>query len=163
MHFIKNLKTASLILFTSVLISCGGAPDSNFQMVDFESPEMIAAVEDARATLPKFWELKAANDPALSEFWLKVGLATYDDSLEHIWVEKIQVDGKGYSGILANDPVAIPDVKYGDRVKFIEADITDWQYMKNRKLHGHYSSRVMLKNMPEKDARHVKALLSKEP
>lgn len=154
------LKTVCLV---AILILMSACKPATYKEVNMDDPAMIAAIEDARSTLPKFWEIKSAANIAYSNFGLKVGLATHDNSLEHIWVANIDKSGDSISGTLENTPVDIPNKKYGDRVTFTEDQVTDWQYVYKGKLHGHYTTRIMLLSLDGDEKRQVEALLSETP
>ena len=149
------MKKIFLIAVAALIVGCsqqGGTPET-YISVDSETPEMQAAYKEARRTLADF-NSKIANPPKdWSDFSIKVAFPTRDDSLEHIWVADIEVSSDKYVGRVANDPVNVAGMKLGDPVEFKSQDVSDWQYMKNGKLYGHYTTRAMMHNMsPDQQA-----------
>ena len=70
------------------------------EMFGPDDATMNAAIEQARAGLPRFWELFTAGDG--SDFMLKVGFPTPDGGNEHIWVGDVQRAADG--GLSADCP-----------------------------------------------------------
>jgi uncharacterized protein YegJ (DUF2314 family) len=118
--------------------------------------EMNAAIAHARDTLPTFWASYDAPKPTESGHCLKVRFAG-DGYVEHIWMADIEKlpDGN-YSGRFGNEPSdALGDIF--DQAEFDEADITDWMFMRNDKIVGGETIRVVLKQMPKEDADKLRA------
>jgi len=114
-------------------------------------------------TLPEFWRIKDESDPAYSDFSFKIAMQTWDDSLEHIWVSDVSRDGGEFKGFLSNDPVKVSGFKYGDEVTFTEADISDWQYIKDDQMYGHYTTRVLVSRLPAEQAVSYLILFGENP
>ncbi|MCU0829538.1 MAG: DUF2314 domain-containing protein [Tabrizicola sp.] len=114
-----------------------------------DDPQMNTAIAEAQATLPLFLAhaLDAqgkGSDVAL----VKVGFPTVDSSemdVEHIWVSLFARHEDGsFTGMLANEPVALGDLRAGDEVAFTQAMISDWHMTAPSGLFwGSYTSRVM--------------------
>ena len=114
--------------------------------------EMNAAIAHARDTLPTFWGSYDAPKPTESGHCLKVRFAG-DGYVEHIWmadVEKLP-DGN-YSGRFANEPNHLLGKNVGDQVKFKQTDISDWMFMRNEKVVGGETIKVLMKSMPKEEA-----------
>ena len=80
--------------------------------------------------------------------------------VEHFWVEKLEKkDGKIF-GSIANDPDLVHNVKLGDRIEIPEPDISDWFYMRNDKMVGNYTMRVLFDHMSADEVKKYKALLA---
>ncbi|WP_409433533.1 YegJ family protein [Litorimonas sp. RW-G-Af-16] len=151
-----------LIAAPAALTACNPKPKT-MTYVDPQKDALIEARDKARETLPKFWEMLDNPPAGTSNYSVKVAFPTTDNSLEHIWMDKIsRTDGR-MTAVIANEPYAVADLKIGDRVSFVEDDISDWQYMKDEKLYGHYTTRTMFDTMNAEQKRQVKALLSEEP
>ena len=159
------MKNLFLIAATALLVGCsqGAEKPETYVSINAESPEMIAAHKEARRTLGDF-VTKIKNPPQdWSEMSLKVALPTKDNSLEHIWMSDIQTTANEYEGTVGNDPYNVEGVKFGDRVKFKYADISDWQYMKDGKLYGHYTTRALLPTLPPEQQKQMNAILGVNP
>lgn len=120
-------------------------------------PEMNAAIERGRATLPTFWASYATPKPSETGHALKVRFPTRKGG-EHIWIGGVKKLPDGtYSGLFANEPRDIPGKHAGDPVKFTDADISDWMFMRNGKIVGGETIKPTLKSMPKADADALRA------
>lgn len=137
--------------------------DEGDNIVDFHSSDtqMNEAMRQARKSLPLFWrhlELHPEMDHSL-----KVALPTGGGSLEHIWVGDISVEGDKISAVLANDPIDLPGLSFGSPVTFSREQISDWSYVKDGKMYGHYTTRVVVKHVDPAEAAQLRAMLSENP
>lgn len=111
---------------------------------------MNAAIAEARASLPRFWEMFDARDG--SDFMLKVGFPTPDGGNEHIWVGDIQRAPNGaLSAVIANEPHDVPSIRFGERANFEQAWISDWALTRNGQMYGHYTTRVVVGSLPPEE------------
>lgn len=116
-----------------------------------DDPAMNAAITNAQKTLPRF--LAHAFDSSgasLQDALVKVGLLTVNgpNNLEHIWVRPFtQLSETEFSGVLANEPDDLGDLKINDTVEFTLSQISD-QYVNSPKglYCGNYTMRVMIDN-----------------
>ena len=119
--------------------------------------EMNAATAHARDTLPTFWASYDAPKPTESGHCLKVRF-TGDGYVEHIWMADLEKlpDGN-YSGRFSNGPTNLPGKDIGDQAEFEHADISDWMFMRNEKIVGGETIKLLLKSMPKEDADAMRA------
>jgi len=166
----RALLCAGLAALT--LCACGPAQTASppqqgkgDEIVNFtdDDAEMNAAIAKARATLPVFWKHLAAHPEMAQDHSLKVGLPATGGGHEHIWVGHIQAKGDKITGLLANEPNALPGLKLGSPVTFTQGQISDWAYTKGGKLYGHYTTRVVIKHIDPAEAAPVRAMLSENP
>jgi uncharacterized protein YegJ (DUF2314 family) len=125
--------------------------------------EMNAAIARARDTLPTFWASYDAPKPTEYGHCLKVRFAG-DGYVEHIWmadVEKLP-DGN-YSGRFGNEPDNLPGKNMLDQAEFTQADITDWMFMRNEKIVGGETIKLLLKSMPKETADAMRARMEQPP
>ena len=126
--------------------------------------EMNAAIAKARATLPTFWSSFAKPGNGEERFSLKVRFRADRPGGaqdEHIWVDAIEPLASGrLAGRLANDPRDIKG-KFGDRVEFTSEQISDWMFMRNGKIVGGETIRVLLPRMPKAQADDLREKLEK--
>jgi len=108
--------TLSVSILSCCICGCVHAQnksDDHIVMVKSADLEMNSAIQEARASLPKFWSAFNSNAPHLEDFALKV--AIHDgEKTEHFWINNIQKsDGKLF-GFIANDPelVTTPPPRY---------------------------------------------------
>jgi uncharacterized protein YegJ (DUF2314 family) len=103
-------------------------------------PAMNAAIAEAKRTLPEFLAILRPNAPKSSEITFKYPLGGW----EHIWVEKVKIDGPYLTGRLANMP-AQDRHKMGDAVRVPLNEVSDWGYRNiNGVMQGHFTTRVLL-------------------
>lgn len=120
-------------------------------------PEMNAAIAHARATLSTFWTSYDSPKPLESGHALKVRFSTRKGG-EHIWIAEVKrLPGGAYSGVFANEPRDLPGKRAGDEVRFAEADISDWMFMRNGKIVGGETIKPTLKSLPKADADALRA------
>ena len=124
--------------------------------------EMNAAIARARNTLPTFWA--SYDAPKATEYGhcLKVRFAG-DGYVEHIWradVEKLP-DGN-YSGRFSNEPDNLPGNML-DQAEFKQADISDWMFMRDEKIVGGETIKLLLKSMPKETADAMRARMEQPP
>jgi uncharacterized protein YegJ (DUF2314 family) len=120
-------------------------------------PEMNAAIARARGTLPTFWASYEAPKPSETGHSLNVRFSTRKGG-EHIWIAEVKKLPNGaYSGFFANEPRDLPGKRAGDPVKFSEADISDWMFMRNGKIVGGETIKPTLKSLPKADADALRA------
>jgi len=120
--------------------------------------EMRAAIANARANLPQFWEAFAHPRPGEERFALKAAISDRGQT-EHFWLNQIvQINGR-IIGTIADAPKDISTVKFGQRYEFTSDKISDWMYRRYGKIVGNETMRVLLKYMPRQEAEHFRAML----
>jgi uncharacterized protein YegJ (DUF2314 family) len=103
-------------------------------------PIMEAAKRKGQATLPRFLEIAAKPRPTMQHLSLKIGLPARTQ-MEYIWVGEFELlPDQSFSGRLANEPRGVPSLKRGDTVRFKKADIIDWMYVEDGKMHGSFTT-----------------------
>jgi uncharacterized protein YegJ (DUF2314 family) len=120
-------------------------------MVKTGDPDMVAARNKARTTLPEF--LKVAKSPGRSQknFAVKVGIQD-GDQREFFWVAPFRQEGDMIIGNINNTPRIVKNVLNKQQITFHVNDVTDWMYIENGKMKGNYSACVLLKNEPKEHA-----------
>lgn len=132
-----------------------------------DDPAMSAAIQTAQshlsevltATINEF----GIGHPALS---LKVAFPVEADDMdtEVIWLSDISLAQEGMAGTLANEPVNMPGLHFGDEVRFAQDMIYDWGLVgPDGKILGHYTTRVLLEDLPEEQAAPIRAQLADDP
>ena len=163
----QPLKWIVLAAITGVcvfgILTIGPAPEVSAEdrspIVDVRTgdPEMNAAIARARGTLPTFWASYESPKPSEAGHSLKVHFLTRRGG-EHIWMAEVKKKPDGtYTGLFANEPRDLPGKRAGDLVKFTEADISDWMFMRNGKIVGGETIKPTLKSLPKADADALRA------
>lgn len=149
------------LVVTGSLISCSRhqSNDDITISVSNDDAEMNAAIAKARAALPDFWRVFEKRGQGETNFALKVRI-TDKEGVEHFWAVDIErKDGKIF-GTINNDPDIVQNVKFGDRITVNDADISDWLYLRNGKMVGNYTLRVLFKQMPKSEVEKYKQMLA---
>ena len=133
-----------LIVVLAVLWWFVGRNTPNFPPLEIseDDPLMLEAMEKAKSTIGEFLELLNGE---YSEAQVKVPFTSSSEVVEHLWAEVIEINDNVLSVLYYTPPVT-HDGKL-DRVhKHDIAEIEDWAvFMKNGKIHGGFTQRVMFK------------------
>lgn len=131
-------------------------------------PAMNRAFAESAATLPVFLEhsgaLKGVSGDGFSiKVEVQVDHPEMDDEI--IWVSAFTVNPDGTAhGLLDNEPVAIKGKRVGDRIDFHRDSIRDWSFAgPDQRLYGHYTTRVLLRQMDAATASRLRRILSQAP
>jgi uncharacterized protein YegJ (DUF2314 family) len=117
---------------------------------------LVASVERARSTLPRFRELIVTStgpetyrsaklrfrDPELSE---RLG----EDRYFYSWVSFVTCDGDAFFGTLVQPPSEIKWLEAGQSIRFKGDELWDWMVNQDGHLFGGFSLRVMREALPE--------------
>jgi uncharacterized protein YegJ (DUF2314 family) len=151
----SSLKTGILIsILAATLVSCSGGSSKADKVISVEdsNPEMNRAIAQARELLPEFWKIFEHPQHGEQDFALKVKI-TDKHGTEHFWAIDVErKDGK-IRGTINNDPDIVKNVKLGQRLEIPEADISDWLFVREGKMVGNYTMRVLFKQMPDKEVK----------
>jgi len=152
------LRVLILTLLAFVMPAVSLAQDSI--KVPNEDQEMNEAKDKARASLVHFWEKFTNPGPDDTGFAIKVALPYGRNNTESIWTKDIErKDGK-ITAVINNVPRDVKTVRVGQRIEVVDAQISDWMYMRAGKIVGNYTMRPLLKRMPPQDAARYRAMLA---
>jgi uncharacterized protein YegJ (DUF2314 family) len=117
-------------------------------------PVLGAIASGAREHLSEF--TRRLQNPAKDEynFQVKYPFEADGDSgytHEHLWIRNIEFKDGAYYGILANEPFYIKGLALGDRVEFFLGGISDWMYMKGKRIRGGWSIKYFIEKIPAAD------------
>ena len=147
-------------LLVTGLASCSkSANNSDTIGVSKDDSEMNAAIAKARASLPQVWQVFEHPEHGENDFCLKVKI-TDKTEVEHFWAADIERTNGIIKGTISNDPEFVHNVKNGDRITIPEADISDWLYMKDKKMVGNQTLRALFKEMSAEEVKKYKAMLA---
>ncbi len=107
-------------------------------------PELAAAVIRARKELPRFIAALQNPTPDQREFAVNARFET-PRGPEQIWIRVSKYEKGVFSGEVADEPVAIPKLKKGDKVNVPEAVVNDWLFRNGALIAGGYTMQVLLK------------------
>ena len=129
---------------------------------------MFMARSQARQTLPQALRTATISNGGLSSsLTLKVAIPVGRKSsgdTEVIWVGNLTRRSNDYTGNLQNEPSEILNKKGGSRVRFSYDQISDWALPgSDGRLYGHYTTRVMLGDLPASTRQQIERLLQPVP
>jgi uncharacterized protein YegJ (DUF2314 family) len=155
-------RTPYIALWAIGLLSAslaGCSKQDRVTKVPADDPEMNAAIAKARDALPQFWRTFGKPEHGESDFSVKVRI-TDKKWTEHFWLTEIERKDGRTLGTINNDPEVVGNVKLGDRMPILEVDISDWLYMRDGKMVGNYTLRVLLKHMPTREDEKYKGMIA---
>ncbi len=145
------MRLAPCCMAVAVALAC--SPQRTTISVAEDDPEMRAAIQQARATVPQLVSALQAARPDDEAFSVKVPIRDGED-VEHFWVSDVVFDGTVFRGKLGNEPELVRGHKLGEDVVVKLSEISDWMYLHNGVLVGGYSIRLLRSRMsPEERAR----------
>ncbi len=123
---------------------------------------MADARGGAHATFNQFWDRVSTDRTGLDAISIKVAVP-HDNGSEHLWMTGCQsADAQSFDCVVSNNPVQV-SLALGSRYQFTRADVSDWMYRQDGKIHGGYSIRELLPSMPADQAEQMSAILAPLP
>lgn len=135
---------AATLLALALVPMASCAKREEITSVAADDAKMNAAVAEARATLPIFWKVAEAGDPAVQRKIVKVALPVKGGGQEHLWMGFESHDDRQVNGRLENEPEYLPGLHNGDPVTVDPSQVSDWAYVRGGKMYGAYTMRVVL-------------------
>jgi uncharacterized protein YegJ (DUF2314 family) len=149
----KHVGPIALLSLLVLSTSFSGCARRDKGYVEDTDPEMAAAIAQAQATLPEFWQAFEQRSPGESNFTLVVRI-TDQERIEHFFTDHFEHREGKTMVTITNAPKIVASVKSGDRIEIPETDITDWFYLRDGKYVGLRTMKPRFKNMA---AEHVEA------
>jgi uncharacterized protein YegJ (DUF2314 family) len=140
-----------------------GSSQAPAVMVPTEDKAMAAAIAEARRTLPVFWRMYDAPPAGTGNYQVNVALPSDGGGLEYIWIEVKGHTPTTVTGRIDNPPDHLHGMAYNQVITVSTETIADWMYVKDDKLWGNFTTRVMLKYSPPEVAEQMNAVLSPTP
>ncbi|APW35873.1 hypothetical protein RD110_00460 [Rhodoferax koreense] len=146
MRFLKGVFSLILVACSS-LASSQQRDENEVVLVGETDPEVVAAIKQARKTLPEFLKLAAAPPSNTDDYKLKV-VVVDGTKTEHFWVTPFKTLPNGFAGVLANEPKVVGNVKKDQIVRFDESLVSHWGYVKDGRQVGSFTVCALFKKMP---------------
>jgi uncharacterized protein YegJ (DUF2314 family) len=158
------MKTALALLFVGASL-VGAAPENTTHIagravktpgppgyleVKDKDKAMDAAVDHAHQTLGFFCAALKAKKPDTRGYEIKTAF-TDGEQVEHIWVNKVTWDGHAFHGQVNNKPLAVGNVHLGQKVTLQPKQVSDWMFVKEGKLIGGFTTRVLYARLSAED------------
>lgn len=125
---------------------------SNYENVSDDDKQMDRAVENAQRTLGFFIAALRAKKDGDTVFEIKKPFID-GEKVEQLWIKRVTYDGKNFRGQIDNQPNEVSNVHSGERVTVAPEEATDWMFLKDGKLIGGYTTRVLYGRLsPEEKA-----------
>jgi uncharacterized protein YegJ (DUF2314 family) len=122
----------------------------DYSSVSDDDKQMDRAVENAQRTLGFFMAALHAKHNGDTVFEIKKGFID-GDKVEHLWIKRVTYDGKNFHGEIDNRPQDVNNVHLGQRVTVAPEVVTDWMFLKDGKLIGGYTTRVLYARLSPED------------
>lgn len=123
-------------------IEAEGGETPVFEVSD-DDPAMQKAVEEARRRWPEFVTAFEADNSRQAA--VKAPICR-GDNCEFIWIEVTAIENDVIYGKLGNEPVNLPGLKLGSRVRTTVAELNDWGYVDEKgEFIGGFTVAVMMK------------------
>lgn len=160
----KPLWVLAVAVFLSVTPAMrASAEGDGLQYYAPSDPQMEAAIAAALRHLPEFTTRASQSDLTTGAFLVKWARPLDEGGREHIWVTVTEIAGTQMSGFLANEPVHFTGHQ-GEPVTFAADEISDWAYWDEAgKMHGAYTTRVMLGQLSAEERQQLQAVLAPLP
>ena len=123
---------------------------SDYANVSDNDKQMDRAVENAQRTLGFFMAALKAKKDGDTVFEIERGFID-GDKVEHLWIKRVTGNGKNFHGQIDNQPNEVRNVRDGERVTVAPAEVTDWMFLKDGKLIGGYTTRVLYARLSPED------------
>jgi uncharacterized protein YegJ (DUF2314 family) len=150
------------VFFCAVSLAMGERPrSSTFVPTPDTDPEMDAAIAQAKAQLPRFWDVFDNPRPGDRGFAVKLKFSE-GKNWEYMWVDSLQRRERKLFGKIGNEPEGLRNVRLGQVLEVKESEIADWMFIRDGKIHGNYTLRVLLTRMPRSEAENIRARLAAE-
>ena len=127
-----------------------------------EDEEMNKAVLEAQKTYNDFLTALKKPDSLMDDFSVKMRFDYGDNNGEHMWLAGLYFENEKLFGVLSSDPIEVKTVKSGDTLEIVRNKISDWMYLRNNKLVGGYTIRVLYNKMSEKEKEQFKGQIDFE-
>ena len=147
-----------LVLLVPLVSACGEPKEKLVYPTDEKA--MDAAIAEAKANQSVFWaKFDAASQPKDAEYQIKVRVPTPPHGDEFIWMDVVNRRGDEVTGILENEPVKFSGYRLGQTMTVKATEVSDWAYLKNGKYYGHFTTRLLMPQLPRDEQAQTKAML----
>ena len=135
---------AVVVFIASPRGSLWHGPSSQPELITVEGTdaEMNAAMDEARQSVDIF--LQALHSPPSAPAHLSVKVGFRDErGVEFMWLHDVTYRDGTFHGTVGNSPQTVRSVRFGAPVAVGRDEIADWMFIREGKLVGGYTMRVM--------------------
>jgi uncharacterized protein YegJ (DUF2314 family) len=125
--------------------------------VDDDDKTMNNAIAKAVASYEEFLKVLVKPDSNATEFTVKMKFEYGNEgSGEHMWLNDLHFKQDKLFGVLDSDPLNVTTVKAGDTLEIKKEAVSDWMYVKDFKMVGGYTIKVLFNKMSETEQKEFK-------
>lgn len=139
-------------MFANEALGVMDPPGSRETLIFHSAPNdtsMEKAIAAARASVGEFIARLEAPQAGDHAFGVKAKLAdAVEREVEHMWLNAVRRDGDTFVGTLDAKPQLVKNVSYGQEIRVLVNDISDWAFNNGDAMHGQYTVRVMMESLP---------------
>ena len=146
-----------LVLLSAIVCGCGESTPDTLIESGYDQQEMDAAIARARREVDTF--IAELSNPTGTDHAVKAPIED-DGETEHFWLIDVSFSNGEFAGTINNDPGMVDNVTIGQQWTIKKADISDWMYMRDGKMHSNYTMRPLLKAMPKSEADQLRSMLA---
>lgn len=153
------IRLSALAILMAGTVAAQDVPSLSF---DGEDPEMLAAIDAARTSLPYFFGAAAAE--GVTGQAIKVAVPLPDGGVELLWMDGCRPsESTDLTCRIANQPAQAQHLK-GDAYHLKLDAITDWMFFDDAgQIHGAYTARAMIPRLSDREAASFQARLAPLP
>lgn len=151
----KYCSMIALLLLVAVF-GCGELKIETLIESGFDE-QMDAAITRARSEVESF--ITELSNPTGTHYAVKAPIED-DGKIEHFWLVDVSFKNGNFEGTINNDPGIVDNVTMGQKWTIKKAEISDWMFMRDGKMHGNYTMRPLLKTMPEDKAAKFRSMFA---
>ena len=118
---------------------------------------MDAAIARARSEVDAF--IAELSNPTGTDHAVKAPIED-GDKTEHFWLSEVSFSDGVFAGTINNSPGVVENVTLGQEWTIDKADISDWTFMRDGKMHGNYTMRPLLNTLPDDEAEALRSMLA---
>lgn len=145
-----------VLLLAAASFGWGAKPDTLIEG-GYDEAEMNAAIARARSEVDAFIAVMKSGE--VTQFAIKVPIKD-QGHVEHFWMTDVTYRDGRFTGKINNQPGIVSNVKFGQTLTVEKDKISDWLYIRNGKMYGHYTLRPLLPAMSEEEAAYYRSMLA---
>ena len=115
----------------------------------YDQAEMERAIAQARSTVDRF--VKEIEQPTGTDHAVKAAV-TDKGEVEHFWLTDVRYSNGVFTGKLGNEPGLVSNVRLGQTLTVKREEISDWMFIRDRKMYGNYTMVPLLPTLPPQEA-----------
>jgi len=124
---------------------------------DFDNVAMDRAMQEARATIDDL--LRRVESGSVKKYNIKAPVVDVNGT-EYFWLSDVTFTDGVFKGKIDNDPNIVKTVKICEFMTIKKDNISDWMFMRDGKIYGNRTLRVLLPTMDKAEADNLKKMLA---